>query len=251
MTDSSPMTTIEYLDAQAESPFWKAARRATVDALDLRHGTTALDVGCGTGEDTRHMAAAAGSAVGTDTDRALLEEARRRPGPEYDARFEHAQPDALPFPDQSFTAVRADRALQHADDLGAATEELWRVTKPGGRIVLLEPDWDTFVIDAGPLATPRAVTRAFADSVNNPAAGRQTARRLRRLGATDVQIEPRTAALTDYAAAEQQYRLSELANRTLNGAAARGWLGTLEQRDEQGAFLAAVTYFLVSAVRPA
>jgi ubiquinone/menaquinone biosynthesis C-methylase UbiE len=245
------MTTIEYLDAQAESPFWKEARKATVDSLGLQHGATALDVGCGTGEDTRHMAAAAGSAVGVDADGRLVEEAIGRTGPEYDARFERATPDDLPFPDHSFSAVRADRALQHADDLGAAIAELWRVTKPGGRIVLLEPDWDTFVIDAGPLAATRAVTRAFADSVNNPAAGRQAARRLRKLGALEVQIEPRTAALTDFAAAEQQYRLTDLATSTLAGAAARGWLGTLRERDEQGAFLAAVTYFLVSAVKPA
>lgn len=244
------MTTIEYLDAQAESPFWKQARKATVDALGLTHGTTALDVGCGTGEDTRHMAAAAGSAIGIDADAALVEEASHRTGPEYEARFEQATADHLPFPDGTFTGVRVDRALQDVDDLGAALQELWRVTMPGGRIVLLEPDWDTFVIDAGPLAATRAVCRAWADGVEHPAAGRQAARRLRKLGATGVQIEPRTAALTDFAAAEQQYRLTDLATSTLSGSAARAWLGTLRERDEQGAFLAAVTYFLVSAVRP-
>src|SRR3954451_8372632 len=68
MPDSAPMTTIEYLDAQAQSPFWKAASKATVDALDLRHGTSALDVGCGTGDAPRHMAAATGTAVGVDRD---------------------------------------------------------------------------------------------------------------------------------------------------------------------------------------
>jgi SAM-dependent methyltransferase len=244
------MTTVEYLDAQAESPFWKQVRKATVDALDLRHGSTALDVGCGTGEDTRHMAAAAGSAVGVDADAALVAEATRRTGPEYDARFEQATADDLPFPDEGFSGVRADRVLQHGD-VGAAMAELWRVTAPGGRIVLLEPDWDTFVIDAGPLATTRAVCRAWADGVDNPAAGRQAARRLRALGATEVQVEPRTAALTDYASAEEQYRLADLATATLSGSAARTWLGTLKERDDQGAFLAAVTYFLVSAVRPA
>jgi SAM-dependent methyltransferase len=245
------MTTLEYLDAQAASPFWQQASQATRDALDLHHGTTVLDVGCGTGEDTRHMAAAAGSAVGVDADGALVEEARRRTGPEYDARFEHAPPDHLPFPDEAFSAVRTDRSLQHAADLGGAIAELWRVTKPGGRIVALEPDWDTFVVDAGPLAATRAVCRAWADGIANPAAGRQVARRLRKLGATGVRIEPRTAALTDYASADEQYCLTDLATSTLSGSAARTWLSTLEERDGHGAFLAAVTYFLVSARKPA
>src|SRR5205085_776351 len=103
---------------------------------------------------------------------------------------------------------------------------------------------------AGPLASARAVTRAWADSIRNPAAGRQIARRLRKLGAADVEAEPRTAAITELAFAEEQYGLTELAEATLNPAAARAWLGTLRDRDGEGAFLAAVTYFLVSARKP-
>ena len=48
---------IEYLDAQAATPFWMAAKRATIDALALPHGATALDVGCGTVEEVGAMAA--------------------------------------------------------------------------------------------------------------------------------------------------------------------------------------------------
>jgi ubiquinone/menaquinone biosynthesis C-methylase UbiE len=246
------MTTIEYADAQAASPFWKQMRKATLDALGLEPGGgPALDIGCGTGEDTRHMAAAAGAAVGVDADRALVDEATTRTGPEYDARFEHATADALPFPDTTFAAVRTDRALHATDDLGAAIAEIWRVARPGARIVCLEPDWDTLVIDAGPLASTRAVTRAYADATPSPVGGRQIARRLRKLGATDVQVEPHTAALTDFASAEQQYRLTAIAGATLSASAARSWLNTLKERDAEGTFLAAVTYFATSARRPA
>src|SRR3954471_21072642 len=105
MRDSAPMTTIEYLDAQAKSPFWEQLRKASRDGLGLQHGTTALDIGCGTGDETRHMAAAAGAAIGTDADKQLVEEAARRTGPEYEARFEHAEPDELPFEDGTFAAV--------------------------------------------------------------------------------------------------------------------------------------------------
>jgi ubiquinone/menaquinone biosynthesis C-methylase UbiE len=241
---------VHYLDAQAATPFWRAAKRASIEALELHGNATALDVGCGTGEEVRVMAPMAGAAVGVDASRFFVEEARRRTGPEYDARFEQARAEELPFEDESFDAVRAERTLQHVDDLAAAIGEMWRVAKPGARIVALEPDWDTLVFDAGPLASTRAVTRAWADSIRNPVAGRQTARRLRKLGALDVQAEPRTAAITELAFAEEQYGLTELAERTLSPAAARAWLGTLAQRDAEGAFLAAATYFLVSASKP-
>lgn len=241
---------IEYLDAQAATPFWQGVKKETVDALQLRHGTAALDVGSGTGEEVRHMAAAAGAAVGVDASKVLVDEARRRTGPEYEARFEVARAEELPFPDESFDGVRVERTLQHVDDLGGAVSEMWRVARPGARIVAIEPDWDTLVIDAGPLAATRAVCRAWADSMRNPAAGRQVARRLRKLGAVEVTVEPRAAALTELAFAEQQYGLSELASNALSPAAARGWLGTLRERDEAGAFLAAATYFLVTARKP-
>jgi ubiquinone/menaquinone biosynthesis C-methylase UbiE len=242
---------VQYLDAQAATPFWRAAKRASIEALELPGGgATALDVGCGTGEEVRVMAPMAGAAVGVDASRFFVEEARRRTGLEYDARFEQARAEELPFEDESFDAVRTERTLQHVDDLGSAIGEMWRVAKPGAGVVALEPDWDTLVFDAGPLASTRAVTRAWADSIRNPVAGRQTARRLRKLGALDVRAEPRTAAITELAFAEEQYGLTELAERTLNPAAARAWLGTLAQRDAEGAFLAAATYFLVSCRKP-
>jgi ubiquinone/menaquinone biosynthesis C-methylase UbiE len=241
---------VEYLDAQAATPFWQAAKEASISALELPHGSTALDVGCGTGEEVRKMAAIAGAAVGVDVSRTFVEEARRRTGPEYEARFEQARAEELPFEDGSFDGVRAERTLQHVDDLAGALGEMWRVAKPGARVVALEPDWDTLVIDAGPLASTRAVTRAWADSIRNPVAGRQIARRLRKLGARDVRAEPRTAAITELAFAEEQYGLGGLAEATLSPAAARAWLQTLRDRDAEGGFLAAVTYFLVSARKP-
>jgi ubiquinone/menaquinone biosynthesis C-methylase UbiE len=234
-----------------DSTFWQQATKASLDALALPHGGTALDIGCGTGETTRHMAAAAGAAIGIDADSARVAEARRQTGPEYDARFEQATADRLPpFDDATFTGVRIDRALQHVDDLGAACEEIWRVAQPQSRIVAIEPDWDTLTFDAGPLAATRSVTRAYADSVRNPIAGRQLARRLRKLGATDVTAEPRTAAITALSYAEEQYGLTRLAEATLKPSAARAWLNTLQQRDAEGTFLSAVTYFLVSARKP-
>jgi ubiquinone/menaquinone biosynthesis C-methylase UbiE len=196
------------------------------------------------------MAAAAGAAVGIDAARANVEEARRQTGPEYDARFEQATADDLPFATASFSGVRIDRSLQHVDDLGASLDEVWRVAQPGAGIVAIEPDWDTLIFDAGPLAATRAVARAHADSVRNPVAGRQIARRLRKLGATHVTVEPRSAAITELAHAERQYGLTQTAEAALKPAAARAWLNTLSQRDAEGTFLSAVTYFLVSARKP-
>src|SRR4051812_46401729 len=120
--------------SMSEDVFWQRATRASIEALALPHGTTALDIGCGRSEATRHMAAAAGAAIGTGTNDKTIDAARKATGPEYDARFERATPQDLPFPDATFSGVRIDRSLQHVDDIGAVTEEIWRVATPGARI---------------------------------------------------------------------------------------------------------------------
>jgi ubiquinone/menaquinone biosynthesis C-methylase UbiE len=241
---------VEYLDSQAGAPFWREAKARTLALLEVKAGHTALDIGCGLGDEVRAMAASARVAVGVDASAFLVEEARRRTDPNLDVRFEHAQAEQLPFEDASVDRLRVERTLQHVGDLGAATGELWRVARPGARVVALEPDWDTLVVDAGPLASTRAVCTAWADGINNPAVGRQLARRLRTLGFVDVTVEPRTSAITDLAFAEQQYALTQTATAALNPAAARTWLATLGERDTAGSFLAAATYFLVSARKP-
>jgi ubiquinone/menaquinone biosynthesis C-methylase UbiE len=203
------------------SGFWEHMDAATIEALALAEGEPALHIG-----------------------------ATELPAPPGWLAHETAGTAELPFPDATFAGVRIDRSLQHADDVAAAAAEIWRVARHGARIVAIEPDWDTLAFDAGPLSATRAVARAYADGVRNPIVGRQIARRLRRLGATSVTAEPRAAAITQLDHAEAQYDLTKLAEATLNKSAARAWLNTLSERDADGTFLCAVTYFLVSAQKP-
>jgi ubiquinone/menaquinone biosynthesis C-methylase UbiE len=242
---------IEYLDAQAGTPFWRGIKGATIAALELTSDDAALDLGCGVGDEVRTMAESARVAVGVDASEFLVEEARRRTDETLDVRFEHARAEQLPFEDASFDKLRVERTLQHVEDAAAAIGELWRVARPGARIVAIEPDWETLIFDVGPLSATRAVSDAWVQSIRNPLVGRQLARRLRGMGATGVTVEPRTAVMTELAFAEQQYGLTGLAQQALPPAAARSWLGTLAERDAQGSFLAAATYFMVTAEKPA
>ena len=54
------------------------------------------------------------------------------------------------------------------DDPARAAGEARRVLAPGGRIVLIGQDWDTFVIDADDAALTRTIVHARADLVPTP-----------------------------------------------------------------------------------
>ncbi len=68
----------------------------------------------------------------------MLEEGRRRHGAMRNLSFVQADATALPFADAEFDAVTMSYALRNVNDPKKALRELYRVTKPGGRLVINE-----------------------------------------------------------------------------------------------------------------
>lgn len=96
----------------------------------------ALDCGCGTGSFAFALAPYVGEVVGADTRAEYLEAARdRAPG---NVRFVEADATALPFDFASFDIAGCMRMLHHVHRPGLAISELARVTRPGGRILVMD-----------------------------------------------------------------------------------------------------------------
>ena len=129
-----------------------AARRA-VQLLGVQPGERVLDVACGTGNAALEAARAGASAVGIDTAERLVGVARERAEAEgLDARFEVGEATALGAEDGAFDATVSVFGVIFAD-ARAVADELLRVTRPGGRIVLTT--WTT----GGPTAEVMEVVR--------------------------------------------------------------------------------------------
>lgn len=132
-----PVAWVEVLDRVGQEPLYAAYKRRTVELLDPQPGDRYLEVGMGTGTDALACAERFGvDVVGTDSSSVMVEEATRRGLREAVVADAHA----LPFESDSFHGAWADRAFQHLADPVAALGEMVRVTKPGGRIVVVDPD---------------------------------------------------------------------------------------------------------------
>ena len=119
----------------------RAWRRATIKAVDAQPGQTVLDLAAGTGTSSEPMADAGVRVVACDLSVGMLEVGkRRRP----DLAFVAGDALHLPFADESFDAVTMSFGLRNVNDVESALDELYRVTKPGGRLVVCEFSRPTF-----------------------------------------------------------------------------------------------------------
>ncbi len=117
---------------------WK---RRLIRLAGLKPGDRALDLCCGTGDVTFAMARAGAEATGLDFNADMLTVARQRQvGGEGGENCSFLQGDALaiPFKDSFFDAVSISYGLRNLADFRRGLEEMRRVAKPGGRLLILD-----------------------------------------------------------------------------------------------------------------
>jgi ubiquinone/menaquinone biosynthesis methyltransferase len=203
--------------------WWK---RRLVRLAGVKPGDRALDLCCGTGDVALAFAAAGIQTTGLDFSEPMLAVARERqtrqpergsPEPQHArqcggaAALESRAPiqflrgDALhlPFPEAQFDAVTISYGLRNLADFDAGLREMWRVAKPGGRLLVLDfgkPDnaawrWLYFqhlrwlVPVFGRIFCRNSAAYAYIhESLMHYPAQRGVADKMRELGCADVRI---------------------------------------------------------------
>lgn len=152
-----------------------------------------LDCGCGTGFFTRQYARLPGvAATGLDLDEGLLSAARTLADREgLDIRFLAGDITRLPFPEGSFDLVTSDILLEIFPDKTVPIGELFRVCKPGGRVLCMEPNYLSAVRYDPRLSPEDNRLRAQLDSLGRDfGAGVELPEAMRRVGLEDLQLVP-------------------------------------------------------------
>jgi demethylmenaquinone methyltransferase / 2-methoxy-6-polyprenyl-1,4-benzoquinol methylase len=113
-------------------------RERAVDLAQVGSGSRALDVATGTGDLAIELARRVGpegSVIGSDFSEVMLDLAREKSS---DVHFEWGNALELPYADGSFDAVTVGFGARNFSDLRTGLSQMARVTKPGGRVVVLE-----------------------------------------------------------------------------------------------------------------
>ena len=120
---------------------WK---RYAINMATLKPGERVLDLAGGTGDLTRLMAPIVGERghiTLADINAAMLSNGRSRlldKGISGNVDFAQVDAEQLPFPDNSFDLVTMAFGLRNVTDKQRALYSLYRVIKPGGRLLVLE-----------------------------------------------------------------------------------------------------------------
>ncbi len=144
--------------------FWEAASQKYDDIIDGTMGKNlrpsaleklgnehslgrAVELGCGTGYFTKVLAKAADTVAATDLCDGMLARAKEHLHGAGNIIFKKEDCMKTSFPDDTFDTVLIALILNHIPDPAAALGEAWRILKPGGRIIVVNPD-NSFVGEA-------------------------------------------------------------------------------------------------------
>jgi ubiquinone/menaquinone biosynthesis C-methylase UbiE len=112
-------------------------------ALPRRGALDALDAGCGTGFLSFELAGRGHRVTGIDFAPAMLAEARRKAAERgVSIRFEEGDAEQLPFVSDSFDLVVSRHVLWTLPHPEAAIDEWIRVLRPGGRLAVIDGQFD-------------------------------------------------------------------------------------------------------------
>lgn len=120
---------------------WK---RYTIDCSNVRAGMKVLDIAGGTGDLTAQFSrrvGPSGEVVLADINDAMLKVGRdklRDKGLVNNIHYVQADAEDLPFADNSFDIITIAFGLRNVTDKAAALRSMYRVLKPGGRLLILE-----------------------------------------------------------------------------------------------------------------
>jgi len=248
-----------FLEERSRTPDLQVVNQKLCETVAAKPGEHLLEVGSGSGILCRMLAPQlqpGGRMVGVDISPEMTTEARKyalTDGINSELTYETCEAESLPYPKASFDAAIAARLLLHVADPDMVIREMKRVVKPGGRIIVMDWDFDTVTVDH----PDRELTRRLLHWRNdhhggNNWSGRQLWRRMRAAGFQNLSVKPwisvahgETDGLT-----HSLWRAAQVACEAgaISPIEQEEWVNELKSRIQAGTFFASIVYFIVMGI---
>jgi ubiquinone/menaquinone biosynthesis C-methylase UbiE len=236
-----------------------AQRQAVLQLLDLQPGERVLDIGSGPGLLAYAMAMAVGevgAVSGIDLSDSMIALASRRCAalPWVDLRIGDAT--SLPFANNKFDVVTATQVLNYVSELPTALREISRVLRPGGRVLILETDWDGLIWNTTDRERMQHVMAAWTEHSAHPYLPRTIAQSLRAAGFTVVQQEVFPLFNPHYDTDSYSHGIIDFIATFVTGRQgigadeAQAWADELRERKQANEYFFCLNRYVFLAVKP-
>lgn len=254
--DAANVARMERMYSSAPITEQRAKTRA---ALALSEGEYGLEVGCGIGFlacEMAHEVGAAGRVVGLDNSPDMIAASKDRAQRDgLSDRLEFMVGDAtqLDFPSAAFDFVVAVQVYLYVAEIERALGEARRVLRPGGRLVIVDTDWDSCVWLTADRERHRRVLEARLHELPQPHLPPAFLGLLRRVGLNLVRVEVHPILNLRYERDSLSAGLIEttpkiVGNFGIDPAEAEAWVNDLKNRTSDDDYFFSLNRYLFLAI---
>jgi ubiquinone/menaquinone biosynthesis C-methylase UbiE len=129
--------------------YFRFFQKRVVSLARPEKGGRFLDIGCGTGWAVRYTAGLVGEggeACGIDISPKMIERAKAKSRDDGNIHFYQADAEEIPFEDGFFDSIICTNSFHHYLHPSSVLNEVRRVLKPGGRVYIMDPSADSFIV---------------------------------------------------------------------------------------------------------
>ena len=248
------------LERMYASPQVVAQRAKFREVLAARPGETGLDVGCGLAHLALELArdvAPGGRIIALDNSEHMVGGAAARvaaAGLAGEVSVRRGDATALDLPEASVDFVAAAQVFSYVEEVDRAVAEAARVLRPGGRLAVLETDWDLCTYESADPPLTRRILDARARHFAHPHLPRQLHRLMRGAGLTLSRCEAVPLIETRYDAESFGASMLSVARAAalkggIDAAAVEHWVSDIQSRSADGEYFFAAFRFVFVATR--
>lgn len=131
-------------DGMRQSFFSEAVREKAISVAGVKQGGVAADIGAGTGFMTEALLQRGLKVITVDQSEAMIRKMKGKFRDQHAIDFRVGEADSLPIEDRSLDYVFANMLLHHVREPPDAVQEMVRVLKPNGMLVITDLDEHRF-----------------------------------------------------------------------------------------------------------
>ena len=249
------MTDLQYLEQASEEQAVTNIRKFMQNKMKILPGHKVLDVDCGLGKEVLNIAKLVGSSglvVGIDANEEAITKITNNLALETtNIKFIVQNAENITYSDNFFDSSRSERVFQHLKNPDKVLDEMIRVTKSGGTIAIVDPDWDSLMITSDNKSITRKVVSKDSDLKLNGSMGIKLVPMFKKHNLKDIEAEPYVIQTDNFNLAslylDLERAVKSLASENkITNEEATSWVNELKEKDKRGLFYCAMVVFIVS-----